>query len=180
VIFILGKSSNIGEILSVRNESEKYGDILELSVGEGWGKIVLKTVSFIDWAAEFCPQFRFLAKFDTDTFPHLPSIFRALDSFYLKQELSKLNSNHSLSPSVLPVNLSGEGDFPLRLSAFPLMFGWIFRPKHSGPRKNQIPLSKCCGPDVYPEYLSGGTSLIIYSQEKWLINFFVLILIRIL
>ncbi len=167
MIFILGKSSNIGEILSVRNESEKYGDILELSVGEGWGKIVLKTVSFIDWAAEFCPQFRFLAKFDTDTFPHLPSIFRALDSFYLKQELSKLNSNYSKSTSLLTVNLSGEGEFLFRLSEFTLMFGWIYRPKHSELQKNQIPLSKCCGPDIYPEYLSGGNHLIIPSLKMF-------------
>ena len=136
---------------------------MELSEEEGADKIVLKVVSFIEWAAEFCPQFRFLAKIDTDTFPHLPSIFRSLNSLYLKQELSKMNSNHSLSPSLLPVILSGEGEFPLQVSKFPLLFGSMFRSSPRGPWIDRIPLSKCCGPDGYPEYLSGGTDSFDYT-----------------
>ena len=163
----MGKSSEVDEILAVRNESKIFGDILELSQEEGWNTIVLKVVSFIDWAAEFCPQFRFLAKFDTDTFPHLPSIFRALDSFYLKQELSMMNSNHSLSPSLLPVNLSGKAEFPFQLSEYPLMFGSMFAPSPSEYLK-EIPLSKCCGSNIYPEYFSGGTDFELYLGLDYL------------
>ncbi|XP_059153479.1 beta-1,3-galactosyltransferase 1-like isoform X2 [Physella acuta] len=59
------------ENLALYNESKLYGDIVVASFKDNYGNLSLKLATALTWASKHCPQAKFVAKVDMDTFVHL-------------------------------------------------------------------------------------------------------------
>ncbi len=60
-------------------ENQEFGDILQFEVKEEYVNIVLKVLSFIEWATTFCYNAKYIAKLDTDTFTNFSSLVKAVE-----------------------------------------------------------------------------------------------------
>ncbi|NXU92861.1 B3GL1 acetylgalactosaminyltransferase, partial [Xiphorhynchus elegans] len=87
-LFLLGQDPQGGDKateLSVEDESNLYGDIIQQDFRDTYNNLTLKTIMGFRWVSEFCPNTTFLMKADSDVFINTPNLVR----FLLKQNSSE-------------------------------------------------------------------------------------------
>ncbi|NXC27771.1 B3GL1 acetylgalactosaminyltransferase, partial [Campylorhamphus procurvoides] len=87
-LFLLGQDpqgGNKATELSVEDESNLYGDIIQQDFRDTYDNLTLKTIMGFHWLSEFCPNATFLMKTDSDVFINTPNLVR----FLLKQNSSE-------------------------------------------------------------------------------------------
>lgn len=132
IIFVVG-SSTPSSNKKLFEENLNYGDILQINISESYKSLVLKSLSFFDWALTK-RSFRLIVKSDADSYCNFSSIFRGLES------LGKLEDVSSVST----------------------IYGTLFKnisSKMSGFKK--APNSFCCRDDIFPDFTTGNISFLI-------------------
>ena len=109
-------------------EQNLYGDLLQFNVQENWKRLVLKSLSFLDWAASHVNS-PFIAKADVDSYLNISSILLGLESL-------------------------GDSN---KLSIIPTIYGSLMKEVFSrGWGHFRMPVTMCCKKDIFPAYHSGG------------------------
>ncbi|XP_076462119.1 beta-1,3-galactosyltransferase 5-like [Babylonia areolata] len=83
LVFLLGQDGKLGPNVSeaVRQESEKYGDIVQWEgLQDVYFNLTLKVLLGLNWVSEFCPHVSHVVKTDDDTFVHMPHLQRLLST----------------------------------------------------------------------------------------------------
>ncbi|XP_077978176.1 uncharacterized protein LOC144434202 [Glandiceps talaboti] len=67
-IFFIGLSDSGEGQKSVEKENFEYGDIIQINFVESYQHLVLKTLSILKWASEYCTTAKYLIKVDDEVF----------------------------------------------------------------------------------------------------------------
>ncbi|KAK3096139.1 hypothetical protein FSP39_023656 [Pinctada imbricata] len=67
-LFVLGKRDDVNLHKSIKEESEKYNDIIQFDFKDSYSNLTYKTMSALRWATEFCPEAQYVMKTDTDVY----------------------------------------------------------------------------------------------------------------
>lgn len=78
--FLIGYSSDnkINELL--KNEIEKYEDIIQGNSVDSYDNLTLKTISALEWVDTYCPRAQFVLKTDDDVFINIEKLFSFVTS----------------------------------------------------------------------------------------------------
>lgn len=68
ILYILGKTSDSVCSHDVREESDKYGDIVEINFTDSYQNLTVKMLHGFKWVNDFCPGVRFVVKADEDVY----------------------------------------------------------------------------------------------------------------
>ncbi|XP_066962720.1 uncharacterized protein [Macrobrachium rosenbergii] len=77
-VFIIGATKNIALQEEVNKESDKYNDIIQYDFIDSYNNLTYKTMSWLKWVVDRCPQVPFIAKIDDDVMVnpfHLKNFF---------------------------------------------------------------------------------------------------------
>ena len=90
---------------SIEKEAAVHGDILQEDYIDTYENLTLKSISMIRWVSQNCPNARYVAKIDDDTYVNIPLLIRSLqDQTKIMDE--ELLSDVSLNRSVIRNRLS--------------------------------------------------------------------------
>ncbi|GFO40979.1 beta-1,3-galactosyltransferase 1-like [Plakobranchus ocellatus] len=79
LVFVLSTYPRLkGLQRKVRNESEAYGDIVQIKAVESYGNLTLKSLAILFWAIHHCSNASYVLKQDDDVNLSLPDVIRAL------------------------------------------------------------------------------------------------------
>ncbi|CAL1538681.1 unnamed protein product [Lymnaea stagnalis] len=82
LVFFLGRQVSEGNDLetqlSVDEEAEKYGDIVQEDFVDVYRNIRLKAMSMLKWASTYCPRTRFVLRTDDDIRTNIPKTVAAM------------------------------------------------------------------------------------------------------
>ncbi|XP_071813608.1 beta-1,3-galactosyltransferase 1-like [Apostichopus japonicus] len=78
-IFLLGDSGDQTVTSKVRNEADKYGDILMEDFHDSYRNLTLKTLMGLKWASLYCPKAKYVLKTDDDVFLELTNLIHLLE-----------------------------------------------------------------------------------------------------
>lgn len=90
-LFIVGKSlddESINEKL--REEAEKYNDIIQVNFADTYRNLTYKTLSLIKWTAQYCSNAKYLLKVDDDVHVNVNSLVNDLVDKYFDAKMSFL------------------------------------------------------------------------------------------
>lgn len=65
-VFLLGDSLDAELNAQIRDESEKYNDIIQSSFHDTYANLTLKTKLMFEWSSGYCPKAKFFLKIDDD------------------------------------------------------------------------------------------------------------------
>jgi beta-1,3-galactosyltransferase 2 len=89
-IFVVGLSLNTTINKQLLNESQVYGDILQINVLDTFQSLTNKTVFGIKWMSEYCDNAKFIMKIDDDM---VVNLHRVIEYFKLKENDSSTKSS---------------------------------------------------------------------------------------
>lgn len=81
-LFFLGlsKESKLKPDERLLNESEAYGDIIQMDFLDTYRNLTVKTMMIMNWLATYCPSARYAMKVDADIFVNVPYLVRYLQA----------------------------------------------------------------------------------------------------
>ena len=68
IVFLLGRPGDSSQQMAIKEEAEKYGDIVQGDFIDTYHALQYKSVMGLVWASTFCPQAEFVMKGDDDMF----------------------------------------------------------------------------------------------------------------
>ncbi|KAK7506775.1 hypothetical protein BaRGS_00002250 [Batillaria attramentaria] len=78
LVFFFGVTDAEDNHKQLKEESELYGDIVQVDFAESYRNLSLKMAAVLYWSATYCPSARHLLKVDEDTFVNLPFLLDLL------------------------------------------------------------------------------------------------------
>ncbi|XP_043222545.1 beta-1,3-galactosyltransferase 1-like [Amphibalanus amphitrite] len=99
VVFLLGDGEPDDTEL-LRTEADRHGDILQENFRDSYHNLTLKTMMGLRWAAERCPQAKFVVKTDDDIYWSLPLLMSHLDSLDEKRFITGCIKQLSAPPAL--------------------------------------------------------------------------------
>lgn len=78
--FVLGTTKDQSLERRVRDEADRYGDLVRSNFEDSYYNLSLSTVTALRWAHESCADYKYLLKADDDTFVNLAALARYLDT----------------------------------------------------------------------------------------------------
>ena len=93
VVFVVGRSKDLRTELKLKQEWEKFGDILQTDYDDTYQTLVLKALSWMQWISDECRQVPFILKTDDDI---CINIFQVAKYLELPERKSDSNLYHCL------------------------------------------------------------------------------------
>ena len=73
--FMFGNIKSSIENRLLKEESDRYGDIVQENFEDSYGNLTVKTIMAFKWASTKCTQARFVMKADDDVYVNIPGVF---------------------------------------------------------------------------------------------------------
>lgn len=109
--FVIGLTNNSLVQQKIKEESERYGDILQINVIDKYVKLSVKVAGLINWVSAYCQRVDFVLKVDDDVYVNVHNLATVL---------------HSLPPSERSVyGHTAGGNHPSRTEGINDIYGKI-------------------------------------------------------
>ena len=89
VIFLLGRSNESIVNLKIKNESLKYGDIVQNDFMDTYYNLTIKTIMGFKWVSSFCQNAKYTLKIDDDVVVNIPFLIDYLEELVKKNKHQK-------------------------------------------------------------------------------------------
>lgn len=82
LVFVLGLTKDKMVQQSIVEESNRYNDVVQLDIHDGYYNLSVKTLGILTWVKDHCSSPKYIAKIDEDNLVYLGRILTALNRFY--------------------------------------------------------------------------------------------------
>ena len=89
VLFLVGVDRVTSFRVEVAKESQLYGDIIQVDIGDNYTNLTSKSIAMLQWINDYCSNLKYLMKADDDVFVNLNLLLPLLHNF-AKSEASLL------------------------------------------------------------------------------------------
>lgn len=76
--FLLGATNNSALQQQLKQESTKYGDIIQQDFVDSYQNLTLKSIMLLRWVNEYCPNVQYVLKTDDDMYINVPNLLTTL------------------------------------------------------------------------------------------------------
>jgi hypothetical protein len=78
--FVIGLTDDEAVQQKIKEESEKYGDILQINMNDTYSNLSLKVAGLLNWVNTYCSPVDFILKVDDDVYVNVHNLATVLHS----------------------------------------------------------------------------------------------------